>query len=82
MVNAPGVLSLDAAAAMQLPVDRNGTVWLQGVNDSVGRSVSLPVVCMPTPLMLETPEFQSVWTHPDKCSNKPMITVTPSSASL
>ncbi|WP_366918929.1 CfaE/CblD family pilus tip adhesin [Burkholderia aenigmatica] len=78
----PDVLSLDAAAAMQLPADHNGTVRLHGVNNSAGRSVSLPVVCTPTLLTLETPEFQSVWKRPGKYSSKLTITFTPSSASL
>ncbi|MCA8300110.1 pilin protein [Burkholderia seminalis] len=65
----------------------NGTVRLQGVNNSGERLVSLPgisvpVVCTPTPLTLYTPEFQSVWKRPGKYSNRLTITFTPSSASL
>ncbi|WP_269467401.1 CfaE/CblD family pilus tip adhesin [Burkholderia sp. MSMB0856] len=74
-------------AGKKITLPNNETVRLQGVNNSAGRSVSLPgisvpVVCTPTPLTLETPEFQSVWKRPGKYSNKLTITFTPSSASL
>lgn len=74
-------------AGKKIALPNNETVRLQGVNNSAGRSVSLPgisvpVVCTPTPLTLETPEFQSVWKRPGKYSNKLTITFTPSSASL
>nr|WP_306453742.1 CfaE/CblD family pilus tip adhesin [Burkholderia sp. RF4-BP95] len=74
-------------AGKKIVLPNNETVRLQGVNNSAGRSVSLPgisvpVVCTPTPLTLETPEFQSVWKRPGKYSNKLTITFTPSSASL
>ncbi|KVQ06594.1 pilin protein [Burkholderia ubonensis] len=74
-------------AGKKIVLPNNETVRLQGVNNSAGRTVSLPgipvpVVCMPTPLTLETPEFQSVWKRPGKYSNKLTITFTPSSASL
>ncbi|HDR9506984.1 pilin protein [Burkholderia cepacia] len=74
-------------AGKKIVLSNNETVRLEGVNNSTGRSVSLPgisvpVVCTPTPLTLETPEFQSVWKRPGKYSNKLTITFTPSSASL
>ncbi|KVQ11172.1 CfaE/CblD family pilus tip adhesin [Burkholderia ubonensis] len=74
-------------AGKKIALPNNETVRLQGVNNSAGRTVSLPgipvpVVCTPTPLTLETPEFQSVWKRPGKYSNKLTITFTPSSASL
>ncbi|WP_175916844.1 MULTISPECIES: CfaE/CblD family pilus tip adhesin [unclassified Burkholderia] len=74
-------------AGKKIALPNNETVRLQGVNNSAGRSVSLPgisvpVICTPTPLTLETPEFQSVWKRPGKYSNKLTITFTPSSASL
>ncbi|MET3219146.1 UNVERIFIED_ORG: hypothetical protein ABIC48_006952 [Burkholderia territorii] len=74
-------------AGKKIALPNNETVRLQGVNNSAGRSVSLPgisvpVVCTPTPLILETPEFQSVWKRPGKYSNRLTITFTPSSASL
>ncbi|MCA8352495.1 CfaE/CblD family pilus tip adhesin [Burkholderia cepacia] len=74
-------------AGKNIVLPNNETVRLQGVNNSAGRSVSLPgisvpVICTPTPLTLETPEFQSVWKRPGKYSNKLTITFTPSSASL
>ncbi|KVD20390.1 pilin protein [Burkholderia ubonensis] len=74
-------------AGKKIVLPNNETVRLQGVNNSAGRTVSLPgipvpVVCTPTPLTLETPEFQSVWKRPGKYSNKLTITFTPSSASL
>lgn len=74
-------------AGKKIALPNNETVRLQGVNNSTGRSVTLPgisvpVVCTPTPLTLETPEFQSVWKRPGRYSNKLTITFTPSSASL
>ncbi|KVO61947.1 pilin protein [Burkholderia ubonensis] len=74
-------------AGKKVALPNNETVRLQGVNNSAGRTVSLPgipapVICMPTPLTLETPEFQSVWKRPGKYSNKLTITFTPSSVSL
>ncbi len=74
-------------AGKKIALQNNETVRLQGVNNSTGRSVTLPgisvpVVCTPTPLILETPEFQSVWKRPGTYSNKLTITFTPSSASL
>ncbi|MDR0242395.1 MAG: pilin protein [Burkholderia sp.] len=74
-------------AGKRIALPNNETVRLQGVNNSAGRSVALPgisvpVVCTPTPLTLETPEFQSVWKRPGKYSHKLTITFTPSSASL
>ncbi|CAB3754259.1 putative minor pilin and initiator [Burkholderia paludis] len=74
-------------AGKKIALQNNETVRLQGVNNSAGRSVSLPgisvpVVCTPTPLTLETPEVQSVFKRPGKYSNKLTITFTPSSASL
>ncbi|MGP8473867.1 CfaE/CblD family pilus tip adhesin [Burkholderia sp. PR2] len=74
-------------AGKKIALPNNETVRLQGVNNSAGRSVSLPgisvpVVCTPTPLTLETPAFQSVWKRPGTYSNKLTITFTPSSASL
>ena len=74
-------------AGKKIALPNNETVRLQGVNNSGGRSVTLPgisvpVVCTPTPLTLETPEFQSVWKRPGKYSHKLTITFTPSSASL
>ncbi len=74
-------------AGKKIVLPNNETVRLQGVNNSAGRTVSLPgisvpVICTPTPLTLETPEFQSVWKRPGKYSNKLTITFTPSSASL
>lgn len=74
-------------AGKKIDLPNNETIRLQGVNNSAGRSVSLPgisvpVVCTPTPLTLETPEFQSVWKRPGTYSNKLTITFTPSSASL
>ncbi|WP_325089291.1 CfaE/CblD family pilus tip adhesin [Burkholderia contaminans] len=74
-------------AGKKIALPNNETVRLQGVNNSAGRSVTLPgisvpVVCTPTPLTLETPEFQSVWKRPGTYSNKLTITFTPSSASL
>ncbi|RKT99879.1 pilin protein [Burkholderia sp. Nafp2/4-1b] len=74
-------------AGKKIALPNNETVRLQGVNNSAGRSVTLPgisvpVVCTPTPLTLETPEFQSVWKRPGKYSHKLTITFTPSSASL
>ncbi|WP_311767452.1 CfaE/CblD family pilus tip adhesin [Burkholderia cepacia] len=42
----------------------------------------MPVVCTPTPLTLETPEFQWVWKRPGTYSSKLTITFTPPSASL
>jgi len=74
-------------AGKNIVLPNNETVRLQGVNNSAGRSVSLPgisvpVVCTPTPLTLETPEFQSAWKRPGKYTNKLTITFTPSSASL
>ncbi|WP_269764085.1 CfaE/CblD family pilus tip adhesin [Burkholderia thailandensis] len=74
-------------AGKKIVLPNNETVRLQGVNNSAGRSVSLPgisvpVICTPTPLTLETPEFQSVWKRPGKYSSKLTITFTPSSASL
>ncbi|WP_301772192.1 CfaE/CblD family pilus tip adhesin [Burkholderia cenocepacia] len=74
-------------AGKKIALPNNETVRLQGVNNSAGRSVTLPgisvpVVCTPTPLTLETPEFQSVWKRPGTYSSKLTITFTPSSASL
>ncbi|WP_279607668.1 CfaE/CblD family pilus tip adhesin [Burkholderia ambifaria] len=74
-------------AGKRITLPNNETVRIQGVNNSAGRSVSLPgipvpVICTPTPLTLETPEFQSAWKRPGKYSNKLTITFTPSSASL
>ncbi|WP_112750795.1 CfaE/CblD family pilus tip adhesin [Burkholderia cenocepacia] len=74
-------------AGKKIALPNNETVRLQGVNNSAGRSVTLPgisvpVICTPTPLTLETPEFQSVWKRPGKYSHKLTITFTPSSASL
>ncbi|KWA12771.1 CfaE/CblD family pilus tip adhesin [Burkholderia territorii] len=74
-------------AGKKIALPNNETVRLQSVNNSAGRTVSLagisvPVVCTPTPLTLETPEFQSVWKRPGKYSNKLTITFTPSSESL
>ncbi|KVD71476.1 pilin protein [Burkholderia ubonensis] len=74
-------------AGKKIVLPNNETVRLQGVNNSAGRTVSLPgipapVICMPTPLTLETPEFQSVWKRPGKYRNKLTITFTPSSVSL
>lgn len=74
-------------AGKKIVLPNNETVRLQGVNNSAGRTVSLPgipvpVVCTPTPLTLTTPEFQSVWKRPGKYRNKLTITFTPSSASL
>lgn len=74
-------------AGKKIALPNNETVRLQGVNNSAGRSVTLPgisvpVVCTPTPLTLETPEFQSVWKRPGKYSRTLTITFTPSSASL
>ncbi|MGE8441634.1 MAG: CfaE/CblD family pilus tip adhesin [Comamonas testosteroni] len=45
-------------------------------------TATVPVVCTPTLLTLDTPEFQSVWKRPGKCSNKLTITFTSSSANL
>ncbi|KVC48673.1 CfaE/CblD family pilus tip adhesin [Burkholderia diffusa] len=74
-------------AGKKIVLPNKETVRLQGVNNSAGRTVSLPgipvpVVCTPTPLTLTTPEFQSVWKRPGKYRNKLTITFTPSSASL
>lgn len=74
-------------AGKKIALPNNETVRLQGVNNSAGRSVSLPgisvpVVCTPTPLALETPAVQSAFKRPGKYSNKLTITFTPSSASL
>lgn len=74
-------------AGKKIALPNNEKVRLQGVNNSAGRLVSLPgisvpVVCTPTPLTLDTPEFQSVWKRPGKYSNKLTITFTPSSANL
>ncbi len=74
-------------AGKKIALPNNETVRLQGVNNSAGRSVSLPgisvpVVCTPTPLTLETPDVQSAFKRPGKYSNKLTITFTPSSASL
>ncbi|MCA8091849.1 pilin protein [Burkholderia anthina] len=74
-------------AGKRIALPNNKTVRLQGVNNSAGRSVSLPgisvpVVCTPTPLTLETPEFRSAWKRPGKYSNRLTITFTPSAASL
>ncbi|KUZ42085.1 CfaE/CblD family pilus tip adhesin [Burkholderia territorii] len=74
-------------AGKKIALPNNETVRLQSVNNSAGRTVSLPgisvpVVCTPTPLTLETPEFQSVWKRPGKYSNKLTITFAPSSESL
>jgi hypothetical protein len=74
-------------AGNKIALPNHETVRLQGVNNSAGRLVTLPgiavpVVCTPTPLTLETPEFQSVWKRPGTYSNKLTITFTPSSASL
>ncbi|KVN24864.1 pilin protein [Burkholderia pyrrocinia] len=74
-------------AGQKIALPNNETVRLQGVNNSAGRSVSLPgisvpVVCTPTPLTLATPEVQSAFKRPGKYSNKLTITFTPSSASL
>lgn len=44
--------------------------------------ISVPAVCTPTPLTLDTPEFQSARKRPGKYSNKLTITFTPSSANL
>jgi len=74
-------------AGKKIALPNNEKVRLQGVNNSAGRLVSLPgisvpVVCTPTPLTLDTPEFQSVRKRPGKYSNKLTITFTPSSANL
>jgi len=74
-------------AGKKIALPNNEKVRLQGVNNTAGRSVSLPgisvpVICTPAPLTLETPEFQSVWKRPGKYSNKLTITFTPSSANL
>ncbi|KVN03890.1 pilin protein [Burkholderia diffusa] len=74
-------------AGKKIVLPNKETVRLQGVNNSAGRTVSLPgipvpVVCTPTPLTLDTPEFQSVWKRPGKYRNKLTITFTPSSANL
>lgn len=74
-------------AGKKIALPNNETVRLKGVNNNAGRSVSLPgisvpVICTPTPLILETPEFQSAWKLPGKYSNKLTITFTPSAASL
>ncbi|CAG9251409.1 Pilin protein [Burkholderia diffusa] len=74
-------------AGRKITLPNNETVRLQGVNNSDGRSVSLPgipipVVCTPTPLTLETPEFATSSKRPGRYSNKLTITFTPSSASL
>ncbi|MGS0896109.1 CfaE/CblD family pilus tip adhesin [Burkholderia stagnalis] len=74
-------------AGQKIMLPNGETARLQGVNNRAGRMVSLPgvtvpVVCTPTPLTLDTPEFQSVWKRPGKYSNKLTITFTPSSASL
>lgn len=74
-------------AGKKITLPNNETVRLLGMNNSAGRSVMLPgipvpVICTPTPLSLETPEFQSVWKRPGRYSNKLTITFTPSSASL
>ncbi|VWC47098.1 putative minor pilin and initiator [Burkholderia lata] len=71
----------------KIPLVNNQTVRLTGVNNSQGRSVSLPgisvpVICTPTPLTLETPAFQSVWKQPGKYSGNLRITFSPSSANL
>ncbi|RXV64204.1 pilin protein [Burkholderia stabilis] len=80
-----GVSLMYAGKKIALP--NSETVRLQGVNNSAGRSVSLPgisvpVVCTPTPLILETPEFEMASKDPGKYSSKLTITFTPSSASL
>lgn len=72
---------------MKVALPNNETVRLQSVNNSAGRlvwlpGISVPVICTPTPLTFETPEFQSVWKRPGSYSNKLTITFTPSSASL
>lgn len=74
-------------AGKKIALPNNEKVRLQGVNNSAGRLVSLPgisvpVVCTPAPLTLDTPEFQSVWKRPGNYSNKLTITFTPSSANL
>lgn len=74
-------------AGKKIALRNNEKVRLQGVNNTTGRSVSLPgisvpVICTPAPLTLETPEFQSAWKRPGKYSNKLTITFTPSSANL
>lgn len=74
-------------AGKKIALPNNERVRLQGVNNSAGRLVSLPgisvpVICTPTPLTLDTPEFQSIWKRPGKYSNKLTITFTPSSANL
>ncbi|VWC01533.1 CfaE/CblD family pilus tip adhesin [Burkholderia stagnalis] len=74
-------------AGKKIALPNGETVRLQGVNNSTGRSVSLPgisvpVICTPTPLTLVTPEVQSAFKRPGKYSNKLTITFTPSSASL
>lgn len=74
-------------AGKKIALSNGETVQLQGVNNSAGRSVSLPgisvpVICTPVPLTLETPEFQSVWKRPGKYSGNLRITFSPSSANL
>ncbi|MDN7907508.1 CfaE/CblD family pilus tip adhesin [Burkholderia diffusa] len=74
-------------AGQKITLPNNETVRLQGVNNSGGRLVSLPgipasVVCTPTPLTLETPEFAVNSKRPGKYSSKLTISFTPSSASL
>jgi hypothetical protein len=71
----------------KIALPNNETVRLRGVNNSVGRPVllpgmSVPVICTPTPLTFETPEFQSVWKRSGRYSNKLTITFTPSPVSL
>lgn len=74
-------------AGTKIALPNSQTVRLQGVNSIGGRSVTLPginvpVICTPTPLTLETPEFAVDSKRPGKYSNKLTITFTPSSASL
>ncbi len=61
------------------------TMRLSGVNNSPGRSVTLPnipvpVICTPAPLMLDTPEFDAK--QAGRYSGNLRITFSPSSANL
>lgn len=65
----------------------NQVVRLQSVNNSAGRTVTLPgipvpVVCTPTPLTLETPKVQSAFKRPGRYSSTLTVTFSPSSSSL
>ncbi|MBY4672338.1 pilin protein [Burkholderia multivorans] len=76
-----------AYGGQKIPLVNNQTVRLTGVNNSQGRSVSLPgisvpVICTPTLLTLETPEFPLVLKQPANYKGNLRITFSPSSANL